>query len=72
MERDDIDREIRENEQRMNRARDDDGGSIVDTAERAVNSVVKPITDQPLDEDDARQRRLLNDAEQRKGSELPG
>lgn len=68
----DVEQEIEANEQRGKRARDDDGRSIVDTVEDAVNVIARPLSDQRPDEDDAKRQRLENDAEQRKGSELPG
>lgn len=66
-----IESEIEANEQRGKRARDDDDRSVVEAVEDTVNAFAKPLSNQRPDEDDAKRQRLANDAEQRRGSELP-
>jgi len=66
-----IESEIEANEQRGKRAREDGDRSVVDAVEDTVNAFAKPLSNQRPNEEDAKRQRLANDAEQRRGSELP-
>lgn len=69
-----VEREIEANEQRANDADVDDDGTIVDTAEQAINPLTRGfdtrVGDANDDDDgdlDPDRERRLNDAEQRPG-----
>ena len=67
----DVQAEIEANEMRGKRAREEKKPSVVDAVEDTVSAFAKPLSNRRPSEEDARRQRALNDAEQRKGSELP-